>query len=138
MNNANLKIVLAKPGLDGHDKGIRLVAMALRDYGYNVSYLGLRQQPRVIAQKVAEQTADVVGLSILSGAHLSVCRHTLAEMKKANLSHVPLIVGGVIPEADIQPLKDMGVAEVFPVGSPFADVDSWLKKYQEHQGRIVS
>ena len=120
------RIVLAKPGLDGHDKGIRLAAMALRDAGFEVSYLGLRQRVSDIIDAAVKKEADFVGLSILSGTHLDVAEKMLAQMKEHHLT-CKLFIGGVIPKADVDKLLSMGVAAVFPVGSTFAHMNEWIE-----------
>jgi len=115
------RIVLAKPGLDGHDRGIKVVAMGLRDAGAEVIYLGLRvTAAQVVAAAVAED-AHVVGISILSGAHLPISRQVLAAMQQAH-AHIPLVVGGTIPPADARTLRELGVTAVFPAGSALPDV----------------
>ena len=118
-------VVLAKPGLDGHDKGIRLVAMALRDAGFDVQYLGLRQSVEGIVSAAKEKQADFIGLSILSGTHLDVARKMLAQMEKEGLT-CQLFIGGVIPKADAEELKKMGVSQVFPVGTTFPSMIEWM------------
>ena len=118
-------IVLAKPGLDGHDKGIRLVAMALRDAGFDVHYLGLRQSIEGIVSAAKEKKADFIGLSILSGTHLDVARKMLAQIEEEQLA-CRLFIGGVIPKADAEQLRKMGVAQVFPVGTTFAAMNAWI------------
>lgn len=120
------RIVLAKPGLDGHDKGIRLVAMALRDAGFEVHYLGLRQSPDSIVNAAEEMQADFIGLSILSGTHLDVANKILAKMSAKKLCS-KLFIGGVIPKADAARLLEMGVAQVFPVGTTFTCMNKWIE-----------
>jgi methylmalonyl-CoA mutase C-terminal domain/subunit len=112
--------LLAKPGLDGHDRGIKVVAMGLRDAGAEVIYLGLRVSAAQIAAAAAAEDADAVGISVLSGAHLPIARQVLAELAAAGLD-MPLIVGGTIPPRDAAELRRIGVAGVFPVGTPLPD-----------------
>jgi methylmalonyl-CoA mutase C-terminal domain/subunit len=114
------RIVLAKPGLDGHDRGIKVVAMALRDAGAEVIYLGLRVSAAQIAAAAAAEDADAVGISVLSGAHLPIARQVLASMEAAGLD-MPLVVGGTVPPGDAAELRRLGVAGVFPVGTPLPD-----------------
>jgi methylmalonyl-CoA mutase, C-terminal domain len=109
--------VLAKPGLDGHDRGIKVVAMALRDAGAEVIYLGLRRSPAEIVRAASEDDADVIGVSILSGAHLALSKELLAERSAQHLDDVAVVVGGTIPVADADELRDAGVAAVLPVGT---------------------
>ena len=117
------RVVLAKPGLDGHDRGIKVVAMALRDAGADVSYLGLRCTPGQIALAAVDKDADVVGVSVLSGAHIALAEQLLAAMDLAG-SRAPVVIGGTIPNGDAQLLRAMGIADVLPVGTPLDDVVS--------------
>lgn len=114
------RIVLAKPGLDGHDRGIKVVAMGLRDAGAEVIYLGLRVTPAQIAAAAAAEDADAVGISVLSGAHLPITAQVLTAMRAAGLD-MPLIVGGTVPPTDAAELRRMGVAGVFGVGTPLPE-----------------
>jgi len=111
-----LRVVLAKPGLDGHDRGIKVVAMGLRDAGVEVIYLGLRCAPAEIAAAAAAEDADAVGISVLSGAHLALAGELLAAMAERGCA-APLVVGGTVPPADAEALRALGVAEVIPVGT---------------------
>lgn len=117
-----MRIVLAKPGLDGHDRGVKVVAMALRDAGAEVIYLGLRQSAKQIAVAARAEDADVIGISVLSGAHLALSRQVREEQRAAGVADIPLVVGGTIPPQDITPLTELGAAAVFSVGTPLADV----------------
>ena len=116
------RVVLAKPGLDGHDRGIKVVAMALRDAGAEVIYLGLRRSAREIVAAAAEEDADVIGVSVLSGAHLPLIGELVAERDARGLADVPVAVGGTIPRDDVERMRAMGVATVFPVGTALHDV----------------
>ncbi len=111
------RVVLAKPGLDGHDRGIKVIAMALRDAGAEVIYLGLRRSPAEIVQAAADDDADVIGISVLSGAHLQLVGDLLREREARGLREIPVVLGGTIPASDIQELRALGVAAVFPVGT---------------------
>ena len=113
---------MAKPGLDGHDRGAKVVARALRDAGMEVIYTGLRQSPEQIVAAAAQEDAHVVGLSILSGAHLPICRKILELLKEKGMGSVKVFVGGIIPAQDIPVLKEIGVAEVFLPGASTQDV----------------
>src|ERR1700726_2574949 len=113
-----IRIVLAKIGLDGHDRGIKVVARALRDAGMHVIYAGLWQTPEAVVRTVADEDADWLGVSLLSGAHLTLVPRILELMKKADLGHVQVMVGGIVPESDIPRLLEMGVARVFGPGTP--------------------
>ena len=117
-----IRVLIAKPGLDGHDKGAKIVALALRDAGMEVIYSGLHQTLDQITQTAIQETVDVIGLSIMSGAHLPISEKLIKMMKEQGLNDVNLTVGGVIPHQDIPKLKDMGVGEVFPGGTSFEDI----------------
>jgi methylmalonyl-CoA mutase, C-terminal domain len=119
-----LRVIVAKPGLDGHDRGAKIVARALRDAGMEVVYTGLRQSPEQIVAAAAQEDADVIGLSILSGAHLPICQKVLELLREQRMSDVKVVVGGIIPAQDISELKRMGVAEVFLPGASLAEVVS--------------
>ncbi len=116
------RIVLAKPGLDGHDRGIKVIAMALRDAGAEVVYLGLRRSVAEIVQAASDDDADVIGISVLSGAHLALAAELLRERDARGMAGVPVVVGGTIPEADRAALLALGVAAVFPVGTNLLEV----------------
>ena len=117
-----IRVLIAKPGLDGHDKGAKIVALALRDAGMEVIYSGLHQTLDQIIQTATEEAVDVIGLSIMSGAHLPISEKLIDMMKDQELDDIRLTVGGVIPHQDIPKLKEMGVAEVFPGGTYFEDI----------------
>jgi methylmalonyl-CoA mutase C-terminal domain/subunit len=117
-----VRVVIAKPGLDGHDRGAKVIARALRDAGMEVIYMGLRQTPEQIVAAALQEDADVIGLSILSGAHNHICPEVLRRLKEQGLDDVRLVVGGIIPDRDAQALKDMGVAAVFLPGTPMREI----------------
>ena len=121
------RIVIAKPGLDGHDRGAKIVARALRDAGYEVIYTGLHQTPEQIAETVLQEDADAVGLSLLSGAHMTLFPRILELLKERGIDDVVVFGGGIIPDADIPALKEMGVAALFTPGTPLAQIDQWLE-----------
>jgi methylmalonyl-CoA mutase C-terminal domain/subunit len=116
------RVVIAKPGLDGHDRGAKVIARALRDAGLEVVYTGLRQTPEQIVAAAAQEDADVIGLSILSGAHLPICRRIVELLRERGMGSVRVFVGGIIPAQDIPELKQLGVAEVFLPGASTQDV----------------
>ncbi len=119
---AKLRVLIAKPGLDGHDKGAKIVALALRDAGMEVIYSGLHQTLEQIIQTAIQEAVDIIGLSIMSGAHLPISEKLITMIKEQGLDDIFLTVGGVIPNRDISRLKKMGVAAVFPGGTPFKDI----------------
>ena len=115
------RVLLAKPGLDGHDRGIKVIAMALRDAGAEVIYLGLRRTVAEIWRAATDEDVDVVGISVLSGAHLALARDLLTSRASSGLD-IPVVIGGTIPATDVPALLDLGVAAVYPVGASLADV----------------
>jgi methylmalonyl-CoA mutase C-terminal domain/subunit len=117
-----IRVLIAKPGLDGHDRGAKVIARALRDAGMEVIYTGLRQTPEMIAEAALQEDVQVVGLSILSGAHLALVPRVREVMDANGLNDVPLLVGGIIPDSDIASLKAMGVAGVFGPGTNTEDI----------------
>lgn len=117
---------MAKPGLDGHDRGAKVIARALRDAGFEVIYTGLHQTPEQVVQAVIQEDADAVGLSLLSGAHLTLVPRIMESLKEQGREDVLVLVGGIIPEADIPVLKEQGVAEVFTPGAPLPAIGAWL------------
>ncbi len=130
-----IRVVLAKPGLDGHDRGAKVIASALRDAGMEVIYLGLRQTPEMIVSAAMHEDADVISLSILSGAHMTIFPKVLELMKKNDMDDVLLTGGGVIPEEDIKALKKMGVAELFGPGTPTTKTVDFIKKWFQKSSR---
>jgi methylmalonyl-CoA mutase C-terminal domain/subunit len=123
------RVLVAKPGLDGHDRGAKTVIHALRDAGIEVIYTGLHKTPEEIVKTAVEEDVSVVGLSVLSGAHLPISREVLRLMREAGIGDTPLMVGGVIPERDIPALKEAGVRGVFPVDSPFEDIVRFVEEH---------
>src|SRR6266849_10613098 len=122
-----LRIALAKVGLDGHDRGIKVVARALRDAGMQVIYAGLWQTPEAVVRAVADEDAGWLGLSILSGAHMTLVPRVLQLLRDAGLEHVGVLVGGIIPETDVPKLLAMGVARVFGPGTPMPEIIDFLR-----------
>jgi methylmalonyl-CoA mutase C-terminal domain/subunit len=121
------RILIGKPGLDGHDRGAKIIARALRDAGHEVIYTGLHQTPEMIVAAALQEDVQFVGLSILSGAHVHLVKEIRRQMDKAKLKHVQIFVGGIIPDDDIAPLKKMGVKHVFTPGTPLAQILSAFK-----------
>ena len=121
------RIVVAKPGLDGHDRGAKTITRALRDHGFEVIYTGLHQTPEQIAETVLQEDADGVGLSLLSGAHLTLFPRVMAELRNRELDDVLVFGGGVIPDADARALREQGVAEIFGPGTSLRAIGDWLE-----------
>lgn len=117
-----MRVVLAKPGLDGHDRGVKVVAMALRDAGAEVIYLGLRQTPGQIVAAARAEDADVIGISVLSGVHIALARQIREAQRAAGVDDIPLVVGGTIPAQDVPALTGLGVRAVYGVGTPINEV----------------
>lgn len=122
-----IRVLIAKPGLDGHDRGAKVVARVLRDAGYEVIYTGIRQRPAEIAAAAVQEDVDVIGLSVLSGAHLGLTRKVLAALVEQGASDIAVVVGGTIPTRDHDRLTQMGVAAVFPTGATSTDIVSGLE-----------
>ena len=127
MEGRKIRVVVAKPGLDGHDRGAKIIARALRDAGMEVIYTGLHQTPEQIAETVIQEDADAVGLSILSGAHMTLVPRVVDLLKKQGADEVVVTVGGTIPADDIPELKELGVAEVFTPGSSTQDIIDYIR-----------
>jgi methylmalonyl-CoA mutase C-terminal domain/subunit len=120
--------VLAKVGLDGHDRGVKVVARALRDAGYEVIYTGLRQTPEMVVDAALQEDAQVIGLSIHSGAHMTLFPAVVEELKKKQADDIVVFGGGIIPDDDIRELKGLGVAQVFTPGAPLQEIVDWLRE----------
>ena len=126
--SAPIRVVLAKVGLDGHDRGIKVVARAMRDAGMEVIYAGLWQTPEAVVRAVADEDADWLGLSLLSGAHMTQVPRVLTLLREAGLEHVGVLVGGIIPEGDIPKLLEMGLARVFGPGTSLPEIVAFLQE----------
>jgi methylmalonyl-CoA mutase, C-terminal domain len=123
-----IRVLVAKPGLDGHDRGAKIIARAFRDAGFEVIYTGLRQTPEQVVAAALQEDVNVVGLSVLSGAHMTLCPRIMNLMKKEKLDDVLVIVGGIIPDQDIAELKKLGVSEVFQPGASTEDIIAYIKQ----------
>jgi methylmalonyl-CoA mutase C-terminal domain/subunit len=123
-----LRIVLAKVGLDGHDRGVKVVARALRDAGFEVIYTGLRQTPAMVVDAALQEDAQVIGLSLHSGAHMTLLPAVMEELRGKDATDIVVFGGGIIPDEDIEALKKDGVAELFTPGTPLQDIVEWLHK----------
>ena len=123
-----IRVVIAKPGLDGHDRGARVIARALRDAGMEVIYTGLRQTPEQIVSAALQEDADVIGLSILSGAHMHICPRVIELLHEKKMDDVILVVGGIIPDVDIPKLNTLGVRGIFLPGTPMQEIVEFIRK----------
>jgi methylmalonyl-CoA mutase C-terminal domain/subunit len=124
-----IRVIVAKPGLDGHDRGAKVVARALRDAGMEVIYTGLHQTPEQIVAAALQEDADVIGLSVLSGAHMTLCARVMELLAERDATDIIVVVGGIIPASDIPELKRLGVAEVFTPGSPTPAIADWIREH---------
>ena len=132
--NERIRVVVAKPGLDGHDRGAKVIARAFRDAGFEVIYTGLRQTPEQIVNAALQEDADVVGLSVLSGAHMTLCPRIMELMKKEGLDEVLVVVGGIIPDQDVPKLKTLGIGEVFQPGASTEDIVAYIRQNVRKKG----
>jgi len=123
-----IRVVIAKPGLDGHDRGAKVIARALRDAGMEVIYTGLRQTPEMIVAAALQEDADAIGLSILSGAHMHICPRVMELLKAKGLEDVIVVIGGIIPDVDIAKLQAMGVRGIFLPGSPMQEIITFISE----------
>jgi len=130
-----IRVLIAKAGLDGHDRGAKIIAAALRDAGMEVIYTGLRQTPEMIVEAALQEDVDVIGISILSGAHMTIFPKILSLMKEKGLDDVLLTGGGIIPEEDIKALKTQGVGELFTPGAPTTDIAGYIKEWVKSHPR---
>ena len=129
MTDRPLKVLIAKPGLDGHDRGAKVLARGLRDEGFEVVYTGLRQTPEMVASAALQEDVDVVGLSILSGAHMTLLPRICELLREQGMGDVLVTAGGIIPEADIPVLKEAGVAEIFGPGASIGEIAAYLREH---------
>src|ERR671927_292689 len=131
------RVLIAKPGLDGHDRGAKVIARALRDAGFEVIYTGIRQTPEMIAEAALQEDVDAIGLSILSGAHMTLFPRIMDELKKRGLDDVLVWAGGIIPEADVPRLKEIGIRAVFGPGSPTSETIDFLRRATQQPSAAV-
>ncbi len=124
-----IRVLVAKPGLDGHDRGAKVVAQALRDAGMEVIYTGLHQTIDQIVRTAIQEGVDVLGLSIMSGAHLPICQKLMKEMKEKKVDDVIVVIGGVIPKRDMPRLQEIGIQGIFPGGTSFDESIQWIKEH---------
>jgi methylmalonyl-CoA mutase, C-terminal domain len=128
MSDRKIRVLVAKPGLDGHDRGAKVVARALRDAGMEVIYTGIRQTPEMIAEAALQEDVDVVGLSILSGAHMALCPRVVELLQAQDMADVVVLVGGIIPDDDVAPLKALGVKGVFGPGTSTGEIVRFIRE----------
>ncbi len=124
-----IRVVIAKPGLDGHDRGAKVIARALRDAGMEVIYTGLRQTPEQIVNAALQEDADVIGLSILSGAHTHICPRLMQLVREKRLDDLLVLVGGIIPDVDLPALREMGISGVFQPGTPMQEIIDFIQRH---------
>src|SRR5271170_3525967 len=132
MTQTKIRVLIAKPGLDGHDRGAKVIARALRDAGMEVIYTGLRQTPEMIASAAIQEDVDVIGLSILSGAHNTICARLMDLLRAKDMTDVTVLIGGIIPEADIPELKKIGIAEIFLPGTTTQAIVDFIRQRVAH------
>lgn len=133
-----IRVLIAKPGLDGHDRGAKVIAAALRDAGMEVIYTGLRAKVGAVAEAAVQEDVDVIGLSILSGAHLPICEKLMEELRARGAEGIPVVVGGIVPAADGARLRELGVRAVFGPESPLPEVVRAVRALAEDAGRELS
>lgn len=131
-----MKVLIGKIGLDGHDRGAKVIASALRDAGMEVVYSGLHQTPEEIVNAALQEDVDVIGISILSGAHMTLIPDLLEQLEEKNMSDVPIVVGGIIPDDDAQQLKEMGVSEIFRPGAPLKEIVQFIENNVESTSAV--
>tara|TARA_B100000959_G_C14742599_1_gene525713 strand:- start:188 stop:598 length:411 start_codon:yes stop_codon:yes gene_type:complete len=136
MSKLNIRIVMAKPGLDGHDRGIKILARAFRDAGMEVIYLGLRQTPEMIVDAAIQEDADVIALSILSGAHMTIFSKVQALLNKENIDDILITGGGIIPEEDMVALEKIGIGRLFGPGTSLNKIISYIKNWVEKNKKL--
>jgi methylmalonyl-CoA mutase C-terminal domain/subunit len=134
MAETKIRIIVAKPGLDGHDRGAKVVARALRDAGFEVIYTGLHQTPEMIVSAAIQEDADAIGLSILSGAHLMLFPRVVELLRERGVTDIVVFGGGIIPEEDVAALRDAGVAEVFTPGTSLETIVGWVREHVRPRG----
>jgi methylmalonyl-CoA mutase C-terminal domain/subunit len=134
---AAIRVVIAKPGLDGHDRGAKVIARALRDAGMEVIYTGLRQTPEQIVAAALQEDADVIGLSILSGAHMHICPRIMELLRERGMDDVRVVVGGIIPDVDIPKLNEIGITGIFLPGTPMQSVVDFITRHARSRAGLA-
>ena len=135
---AAVRVVIAKPGLDGHDRGAKVIARALRDAGMEVIYTGLRQTPEQIVAATLQEDADVIGLSILSGAHMYICPRIVELLRERNMTDVIVVVGGIIPDVDIPKLNALGITGIFLPGTPMQTIVEFITQHVRTRASLTA
>ena len=133
MAERKIRVLIAKPGLDGHDRGAKVIARALRDAGMEVIYTGLRQTPEQIVAAALQEDADVIGLSILSGAHMHICPRIMELLRDQQMTDVLVVVGGIIPDVDIPKLREIGITGIFLPGTPMQEIITFISEHARHR-----
>ena len=134
---AAVRVVIAKPGLDGHDRGAKVIARALRDAGMEVIYTGLRQTPEQIVAAALQEDADVIGLSILSGAHMHICPRIIELLRERSMTDVLVVVGGIIPDVDIPKLNELGITGIFLPGTPMQTIVEFITRHARTRASLT-
>ena len=132
-----IRVVIAKPGLDGHDRGAKVIARALRDAGMEVIYTGLRQTPEQIVAAALQEDADAIGLSILSGAHMHICPRLMALLRERGMDDVLVVVGGIIPDVDIPRLRELGISGIFLPGTPMQEIIDFIRGHVRSRAESI-
>ncbi len=135
MSEEKIRVLVAKPGLDGHDRGAKVVARALRDAGFEVVYTGIRQTPEMIAEAALQEDVDVVGLSILSGAHMTLCPKVVQLLREQGQEDVIVLVGGIIPDEDVEKLRAAGIQGVFGPGTSTQEIVEFIRRAVQERGQ---
>lgn len=133
-----IRVIIAKSGLDGHDRGAKVIAAALRDAGMEVIYMGIRQTPETIVSAAIQEDVHAIGISVLSGAHMTIFPQILKKMKEKEVDDILLFGGGVIPDDDLRKLKEIGVGELFTPGAPTTDAVKFLEKWVDEHPRMIN
>ena len=138
MDEQKIRVLIAKPGLDGHDRGAKVIARGLRDAGMEVIYTGLRQTPEMVVEAALQEDVDVIGLSILSGAHTALVPRIIKLMRENEMDDIPVFLGGIVPNDDVEPMKTTGVAEIFGPGTSMERIVAAIQEAVAHRGQSAS
>jgi methylmalonyl-CoA mutase, C-terminal domain len=138
MDEQKIRVLIAKPGLDGHDRGAKVIARGLRDAGMEVIYTGLRQTPEMVVEAALQEDVDVIGLSILSGAHTALVPRIVELLRENDMDDIPVFLGGIVPNDDVEPMKATGVAEIFGPGTSMERIVAAIQKVVTRRGQAAS